>query len=75
MCPSVHHISVQGLFNRGESAERLRGLALGVVPTGSGNGFAASIGAVDADTALWSLLKNERAPMDVVSIFQEPSPW
>ena len=39
-----------------------------MLPTGSGNGFAASIGAVDAVTGLWFVLMNKRSPMDVVSV-------
>ncbi|QDZ24724.1 diacylglycerol kinase [Chloropicon primus] len=65
------HEVMQGLFGREEASEKAGKVALAVLPTGSGNGFAASIDVVDAVTGLWFVLKNKRSPMDVVSVLQE----
>lgn len=67
------HEAIQGLFD-GRDPREARKVAFAVIPTGSGNGFAASIGNVDVQTATWCLLRNERAPMDVVSIVQPSQP-
>ena len=66
------HEVCNGLFRR-EDSERAKEVALGMVPTGSGNGFAASVGSRNVDTALWAILKNKRSPMDIVSVLQ-PQP-
>ena len=63
------HEVLQGLYTR-DDPERAREVAIGMIPTGSGNGFAASVGSWDVHTALWAIMKNLRLPMDIVSILQ-----
>ena len=70
------HEAIEGLFlHRSEGSGEYGShpashVALAVVPTGSGNGFAASTGAIDVDTAVWMVLKNRRAPLDLCSVLQ-----
>jgi hypothetical protein len=48
-------------------------LAIGMVPTGSGNGLAASLGLWDAATAALAVVKRATKAMDVASVLQPPS--
>ena len=66
------HEALQGLCGRPDADRRAADLAFAVVPTGSGNGFAASIGALDAETAAWGIFRNARRPLDVCSVVQDP---
>ncbi|KAL6753666.1 ATP-NAD kinase-like domain-containing protein [Haematococcus lacustris] len=60
---------MQGLFSRPDWATASR-VPFAPVPTGSGNGLAASVGVFDALSAAFSVCKGRCQPLDVASVLQ-----
>ncbi|GFR44000.1 hypothetical protein Agub_g5146, partial [Astrephomene gubernaculifera] len=65
------HEGLQGLFQRPDWSSA-RHVPLLAVPSGSGNGLAASCGLWDPVTAVVALLRGRTAPVDVASVLQPP---
>jgi hypothetical protein len=65
-------LAMQGLLGRPDWQRAAR-IPFSCVPTGSGNGMAASLGLWDADTAAYSVCKGFMHDVDVASILQPPA--
>jgi len=61
---------VNGLLNRKDGREAIRALTLGIIPGGSGNGLAASLGALDPLIAGLNIIKGASSPLDIFSATQ-----
>jgi sphingosine kinase len=66
------HEFINGLMSRsdGRGADLLETLSLGVVPAGSGNGLAHSLGLGDATTAALAAARGSARPMDLFRVTQ-----
>ena len=65
----VFHEILNGLLRRPDAEDAVK-IALSVIPTGSGNALAVSLGITNVYSATWNLIKRFIRPMDLLSITQ-----
>jgi diacylglycerol kinase family enzyme len=65
----VFHEILNGLLRRPDAEDAVK-IALSVIPTGSGNALAVSLGIANVYSATWNLIKRFIRPMDLLAITQ-----
>lgn len=64
---------VNGLLSRPDAEAVSSQVDLAIIPSGSGNALAASLGMTTVDTAVWSIAQGATRALDVAAFWQQVS--